>query len=294
MTGFYQRSVSKAANWSPGADDRTAVACRPVGRASAYPKPQHSAQLARTIETEIIPRLMLVHGAAATPPASRTTFTPQQVAEFANLTLRRDAGTGAALQYVETWRAEGVAVDTLLLGLLAPAARFLGDLWSEDLCDFTEVTVGLCRLHHAVHVLCPGFPGEPGAQGRRALLLPVPGEQHIFGLCVVAAFLRQAHWDVWVEPAMTGAELCRAVRNEWFDMVGLSLSCDARLEQLTADVVRLRQTSCNDSLLVLVGGRVFAARPELAAQVGADGTAVDARQAVVQAEAGLPVRGRAV
>ena len=45
----------------------------------------------------------------------------------------------------------------------------------------------------------------------------------------------------------------------------------------------------------MVGGPVFVAHPELAAYVGADGTATDGRQAVLQAEsllALLPERAR--
>ena len=54
----------------------------------------------------------------------------------------------------------GASVETLYLDLLAPTARHLGDLWDADVCDFTEVTVGLGRLQQVLHELSPAFQSE--------------------------------------------------------------------------------------------------------------------------------------
>jgi methanogenic corrinoid protein MtbC1 len=121
-------------------------------------------------------------------------------------------------------------------------------------------------------------------QGRRILLSPMPGEQHTFGLLMVADFFRRAGWEVWSETPKDINELLTLVRHDWFTIVGLSVACDAHLEGVASTIHSVRRVSRNRSLGVMVGGAVFTANPELAAQVGADATGKDARHAAVQAE----------
>ena len=143
------------------------------------------AVLYRAIEHEIIPRLMLAHPMAeeclSTLPASSPQVSVDDVTAFAKLVLAPDENVAHAC--IETMRNSGISVETIYTDLLAPVARYLGKLWEEDLCDFTEVTLGLGRLHQVLRELSPAFSqSNHRANGRRALLLPAPGEQHTFGL----------------------------------------------------------------------------------------------------------------
>jgi methanogenic corrinoid protein MtbC1 len=245
-------------------------------------------KLVRTIEGEIIPRLMLAHRTGnpetAPPPANAPGASGDDVAALARLVLKQDIS--GALAYVETLRKRGVPLDALYLDLLAPAARYLGELWEADLCDFTEVTFGLWRLQQLIRELSPAFQHEAEfrEQDRRALLLPAPGEQHSFGLFMVAEFMRRAGWDVWAGPAVSMDELTTIVKSEPFAMVGLSVSCEQRLDGLASSIHAVRRASKNRGVHVMVGGQVFKERPELVALVGADATALDGRQACLQAE----------
>ena len=157
--------------------------------------------LERTIEEEVIPRLVLARrGAAKTSSISApdgSTPGPTEVLKFAGLMLTADVA--AAHAFVGALRQRGTPVESLYLDLLAPAARHLGDLWCADACDFATVTMGLGRLQQLLHELSPAFGGEleHREHGRRALLVPVPGEQHTFGLLMVVEFFRRAGWDVW-------------------------------------------------------------------------------------------------
>jgi methanogenic corrinoid protein MtbC1 len=81
-------------------------------------------------------------------------------------------------------------------------------------------------------------------------------------------------------PFETPAGLTAAVRGNWFTLVGFSLSCDAGLERMAAQIVSVRRASRNPAVVILAGGRVFNDRPELVTRVGADWTARDARDAV--------------
>ena len=246
-------------------------------------------RLGHTIDTEIIPRLILARRAAreTARTAGDGELLPSQydVVELAGLVLTRDVEV--ARDFVTRLQARGTPVETLYLDLLAPTARRLGELWESDACDFSEVTVGLGRLQQVLHQLSAAFraEAEPHEHGRRVLLVPVPGEQHSFGLHIVAEFFRRAGWDVWNEPRIaSGADLVQLVRKEWFAVVGLSVASETRIDALATGIRALRRASRNRAIGVLVGGPLFVAHPELVARVGADATALDGGQAPIQAQ----------
>jgi MerR family transcriptional regulator, light-induced transcriptional regulator len=163
---------------------------------------------------------------------------------------------------------------------LAPVARYLGELWEEDLCDFTQVTVGLGRLQQVLRELSPAFgQSNASASGNRVLLLPGPSEQHTFGLVMVAEFFRRAGWDVAGGPWEAGADPVVMVRREWFDVVGFSLGNVDQLDDLAACIKSVRAAALNKSICVIVGGPLFLANPGYVAYVNADAASTDGAQA---------------
>lgn len=245
-------------------------------------------QLARTIEQEIIPRLMLAHRTATEPllrPAGAGyEITVDDVRQFAKLVLSQEEDV--AFTTIVSLRARDVSVEKIYLELLAPTARYLGELWEQDLCNFTDVTVGLGRLQRVLRELSPalGRGVAHPAQGRRVLLLPSPGEQHTFGLVMVAEFFRRAGWDVTGGAWAAGADAAALVGAEWFDVIGFSLGAEVHLPKLAASIAAVRQASCNRGLAVLVGGPLFGVHPEFVRLVGADGMTIDGREAPLLAE----------
>jgi MerR family transcriptional regulator, light-induced transcriptional regulator len=245
-------------------------------------------QLARTIEQEIIPRLMLAHRTGTEPlvrpDRGSQSITVDDVKQFAKLVLSHEEDVAFAA--IAAFRARQVSVEKIYLDLLAPTARYLGDLWNEDLCNFTDVTVGLGRLQRVLRELSPalGRSVEHPVQGRRVLLLPSPGEQHTFGLVMVAEFFRRAGWDVTGSAWAAGADAAALVGTEWFDVLGFSLGAEIHLQPLAASIAAVRHAACNRDLVILVGGPLFGAHPEFVAQVGADGMTIDGREAPLLAE----------
>ena len=154
-------------------------------------------------------------------------------------------------------------------------------------CDFVDVTMGLWRLQEVIHEIAARVPADRlhAAGGHRALFASMPGDQHNFGTVVIDELFRRGGW---VTDRMSGAEtsdLLRRVDDEWFDMIGLTISCDAHIATLTSFIAALRNVSRNPRVCVMVGGRIFSADPALAAHVGADGTARDAKLALQVATA---------
>lgn len=254
------------------------------------------AWLERTIETEIIPRLMLAHRlelSLTTPAIGHPGAAPDSadIAAFTALLLTDDAAACAA--FVEAVQARGVSLQQIFLDLLAPAARLLGVFWERDECDFTEVTVGLWRIQNLVFDLDLGSPTAPRMRERsqrRAMLAAVPGSQHTLGLMMVAEFFRQAGWDVWMDPGASADELLRIAHRDAFDVIGLSAGDETQIDGLTSVILNLRTASKNQAVGLMVGGPIFLLQPDLVAKVGADFTAHDGPHAVETAQAYVGAR----
>ena len=250
-------------------------------------------KLVNALESEVIPRLLQAHRQTdpREQPADRDVVpTEAEVRAFAQLVLARD--DRPATELVESLQGRGVSVEGLFLHLLGPAARHLGALWDQDLCDFTEVTIGVGRMQQIMRSLSPvfGIEVEHPPHGLRVLLLPAPGEQHTFGLSMVAEFFRRAGWEVAGGALETDADPVSIIQDSWFDIVGISVGVEAQVKSLTTGIAALRRASLNQQIGVMVGGPIFREYPELVALVGADATAVDGRQAPVLAESLLDLR----
>ena len=241
--------------------------------------------LSTLIESEIIPRLMVAHGSPLTIAepialAGGPSIERAEVEAFAPLALQVEADT--LLMHIESLLGRGIAFDTVMVDLLAPTARLLGEMWEDDRCDFVDVTMGLWRLQEVVHEIaarCP--PGRShAAGGRRALFASMPGDQHNFGTVVIDELFRRDGWQTDRIGDATTSDLVKKVADDWFDLVGLTISCDCHIATTASTIAALRNVSRNPRLCIMVGGRVFSADPALAEQVGADGTAGDAKLAL--------------
>ncbi len=264
-------------------------------RHSQAPAAAQQAVLARTVREEVVPRLLMAHW----PERQARGVVPQQpgaeqVGQLVNIVLQGSQAEVAA--YVDAISDGGVPTESLLLDLLTPTARLLGEMWENDTCTFSDVTLGLMRLANVMRQLDRASSGDskPSSTGPSALLVQMPGEQHGFGLAMVVHFFRRAGWTVRQAPVVTSADLIGLVQNTWFGIVGVSVACSDRIEALATDIRAIRRHSRNRAIGVMVGGPPFIAHPQLAAMVGADATAADGRQAVQQAQSliGLLARKR--
>jgi MerR family transcriptional regulator, light-induced transcriptional regulator len=257
------------------------------GRSRNQRTAQRSA-LMRTIESDIIPRLMLMHRAARpaalVETAQSAQISLQEVHVLVEALLADDGGR--AWKLVAGARTRGVRSEALFLDLFTPAARRLGELWEADRCDFASVTTGLWRLQLLLRELSASDQAsvETGFPSGRILLAAAPGEQHVFGLMMVAEFFRRAGWDVVERPGADTAELIQVVAKHHFDLAGVSLSHERLLPELAQFVQQLRSESRNSGIGILVGGVVFDRVPQRVVQVGADDSAADAQGAVQAAQ----------
>ncbi len=247
--------------------------------------------LTRVVESEILPRLVQARAGGdykAAEPVVVTTRIDSD--ELVRLLLTREAE--AAIAFVEVFRMRGTTTSSLYLGIITDAARILGELWEDDRCDFTQVTVGLGRLQQLVRALSPNFQkaAVTHAHPDTVLLLPAPGDQHTLGLVILSEFFQREGWHVAGGPASTARDAEDLVRDIWVDVAGFSVGSTSRLDSVTSLIRAVRRVSRNRDIGVMVGGPLFLHQPDLVARVGADIGAADAQAAVRQASGLIAMR----
>jgi hypothetical protein len=250
----------------------------------------------RTVEREVIPRLLHAHRRDPRPPLRVDRYRRPAPTDIEGLVAALTASDLTdALTMVDAHRARGTRIESIYLNLLLPAADILAQRWEADLCGYDDIALGMLHLQQLLHALAPAFADENGACacGRSALLLSSPGEARMLGTymvtefhrCLGAAFFEHAGWEVWRAAPGNRTQLLSVLRTQWFDVIDIAATCAERLTGLAREVTEMRNASRNARVRVLASGPVFAAHPELAARIGADAAAGDPRELMAQATA---------
>jgi len=177
--------------------------------------------------------------------------------------------------------------------LFEPAARMIGENWCADECDFMKVTIAMNRIQVLFRRLAAEFPSMRPDLTRCVLLTPAPGEQHGFGLAVVEDAFRRAGWQV--DSCLCGEEdeMFRLASTNSYQIIGISVSVERLMVDLSGIVLRLRTNARDKSVFLMAGGSMVMQNPRAALDVGFDLLAVDASAAVGLAESAMSSRAAA-
>ncbi len=264
-------------------DYSSAVAVLPQHpRQTGAPATERWIRLARAIESEVIPRLMLSQRPledAIAPSCDAAAFDAHSPEVLADLTLGHH--DDRALAFVHGLLADGLPLESIFLDLLAPAARILGKRWEDDTISFAEVTIALTKLQRLMRRLAAASRPVGAAEDRGAVLLAaVPGEQHSFGVLMLEEFFRRDGWRVDILPGASREEILSALDLGHHAVVGLSISVDERIDVMKGLIRDIRKRRAGRVPFIMVGGRCFQDNPGLLQAVGGDFTAVDGREAI--------------
>jgi hypothetical protein len=101
------------------------------------------------VEAQIIPRL-LVSKQIGKPhltlvSSSKAMPSQKEIETFTDLCVSESSKD--AQSFVDDFLDTGLSTEDIFLGLLTPAAKYLGSQWDDDRMDFSQVNLGLVRLH---------------------------------------------------------------------------------------------------------------------------------------------------
>lgn len=160
--------------------------------------------------------------------------------------------------------------ETDLVDSYFPAvARALGCDWVGDSAGFAAVTIGMTRLQILLHRIIRTCPVELPIDSPSILVVLPLGEQHSFGVQILAEQLRRrgASAHVLITPSMD--RLRELVCSGRYDGAMVSVGCDQGLEPAVRVVRSIKQAS-QGGLWVAVGGSMLEREPDLQARLGAD------------------------
>jgi len=180
-------------------------------------------------------------------------------------------------------RANGVGVEQIYLGALAPAARRLGAWWDEDRASFAEVTIAIARVYGMMYGLRAEFPISLDPQRRHAVFAPVPGEDHTLGVSMAADLFRTHGWDIDLKLGLGHNALIAALTDSNAPIIGLSLGQEDQLPEIVRLIVALRIT--NPRAYILVAGQFVGRHADTLTLTGADAAAAEIPEALEAMEA---------
>jgi methanogenic corrinoid protein MtbC1 len=244
------------------------------------------------VESQIIPRL-LVSERIGKPhltlvSSSKAMPSKKEIEIFTDL-CSSDSSKDAQ-SFVDDLLNKGLSKEDIFLELITPAAQYLGSQWDDDRMDFSQVNLGLVRLHSIANEIRCTSKSDQFAKGkaRRVMMASAPGSMHMLGTTIVADFFRKEDWQVVVAISSSANELVQTVSNEWFDVLGLSLSIDQQLTGLADLIDQFKSLSLNPRMVVMLGGPIFSAKKLDANDFGANGICDNAKHAVGLAVSLLP------
>jgi methanogenic corrinoid protein MtbC1 len=244
--------------------------------------------LIQMLDKEIIPRLLVSHQANTLiedlATSGQRKIHVQEVDLLVSLCINGTQET--CLEFINKLTNKQVSIESIYLDLIPMTARKLGVLWEEDICSFTDVTIGLWRLQHILYDLTKDFQKKHSMpiENLNALLIPAPKSQHTLGLFIVAEFFRKAGWRVWGEPNLSPEQINNLIFSQWFDVIGISVGYSEQLIGVNQLITSLRSRSMNPNVAFMVGGPLYSTDPELFDDIQAEIKSCDANDAIRQAE----------
>lgn len=178
---------------------------------------------------------------------------------------------------------DGVSMKALYLDVFQCSQRELGRLWQlnqitvaqEHFCTAATLSI-MNQFYRAIL--------ETPRNGRRLVCCCAAGDLHEMGLRIVADLFELEGWDTdYIGANTPGQDFLNTVERAPPDLIAISATMTYHVDAVRELVRGVRERPALSGIPVLVGGRPFLVSEGLWQQVGADGWAADALQALQKA-----------
>lgn len=210
------------------------------------------------------------------PPADPHTALAQRYLDLLLAGRRREA-IAAVIEAVD----EGLPIHDVYLRVFQPVQYEIGRLWQlnqvtvaqEHLCTATTQLI-MSQLYPRL------FSGAP--PHHRIVVACVSGDLHEIGARILADFFEMEGWDACYAGANMPTEgLAEMVKEQKADVLAVSATMVHHVDRVRDAVAAVRASQPRTA--ILVGGYPFMISPDLYKEIGADGTASNAKDAVTLA-----------
>lgn len=181
-------------------------------------------------------------------------FQPAEIEKLSKALIDDNAGNAANM--IEKQHESGLGVQEIYLGLLAPAARKLGEWWESDQITFAEVTIGTGRIYAIMRSLRIRFEHAELPAAKSAFFASVPDETHMLGVKMAADLFRQSGWQIDVEAGLNHDTLLERITSSRHRLVGISAGGLHALPALARLILALRVSV--PGVRILISGNIVA------------------------------------
>jgi len=166
----------------------------------------------------------------------------------------RDADSVAAEEAIEVALQAGFDGAAICSRVIAPAMRWIGDLWERDCISIADEHLATAITHHLLGRLQASlFPPPHRTEAATALLACAEGEQHTLGLSMIADVLRSRGWRVLELGASVPTEaLVAAIDRHSPHLVGFSATMSWSIPSLAYALERIAEAQ--PRARVMLGG----------------------------------------
>lgn len=182
----------------------------------------------------------------------------------------------------------GVSIREIYLHVFQPAQHEIGRLWQINQISVAQEHYCTAATQLIMSQLYPYlFSGE--RTGRSVVAACVGGDLHELGVRMVSDFFEIEGWDTFYLGANTPTpSILQAIRERHADVVAISVTITSHMRKAESLIDAIRSDEGCKDVKILVGGYPFNIAPELWRQLGADGSASNAEDAIRLAERLVP------
>jgi len=179
--------------------------------------------------------------------------------------------------------ARGQPADDFTAEVVEAAQREMGRLWQLGLVNIGEEHAGSRTVQRVLCALQADSEIAP-PNGKSVVVASVGGDTHDLPVRILADTFERAGWTVHdLGCDMPAADLVAMLRDTDADVLALSASLALHVRAATDLIAAIRRDETTKDVRVLIGGRIFDQVDGLWKDVGADGTARNAREGVTEA-----------
>jgi methanogenic corrinoid protein MtbC1 len=179
---------------------------------------------------------------------------------------------------------QGVQVKDIYLQVFQPCQRELGRLWQTNRLSVAQEHYCTAATQWIMAQLYP-YIFATAKTGRRFIGACVGGELHEMGMRMVADFFEMEGWDTYYIGASTPTEsILQTIKERGGDILAISATMTFHVSRAAELIDLVRAATPNREMKIMVGGYPFNISPQLFQQVGADGYAPDAQEALQLAQ----------
>jgi len=201
------------------------------------------------------------------------------------LGLVGDGDEYGAVELVTGLLDDGVPAQRIMIDLIAPAQRRVGELWAANEWSVAREHAATSISERAVAALSTRTTVRP-SRGRITIAC-VDGEWHALPVRILAEMLRLDGWRAdFLGASVPGPHLVTHLHQTGPDAVALSCMIPTRLPRAHAAITACRQAG----VPVIAGGRGFGPGGRYAQHLGADAWAAGAEEAVERLSRHWPPR----